>query len=570
MFSMRRFQGRRLPSNRLKANSRCIRALLASAVLALFAVITAAQAEDFPPFPEPAIGPFPDTKNMTLLSQLIPEEIGAVTPRAGVLLNDIWGWTSPNGEDYALVGTGDGMSIVRVTDPKNPVHIGIMPTAEPDDFANLWGDVAVYTAKRPDDDDDGHQSYAHSTWWRGGDDDDDDTVSYAYYTTEAGGVGINILELNQLDDMGPAPHPSFPIFPDAVFNAGGYNSAHNIFVNQKTGFAYVLGVELTDGETACDGQPFHPSRFNTLILDLKPNPLNPEIVACLADFGEHDIYVVNYWGPDRDYRGREIAFVFDGRDKDAPSRGGQRKDDTPGEIVGGTTEIWDVTDKDDIKVISSFTVPGICFSHQGWTSSGRHEFLLINDELDELRDVEEEDGFFRTNFCGTDAPPGTISNPGVYVVNTRDLDNPFLQERFSVESPGDNDHNFIRKGNKLYWAVYNAGTRVLKMEKRRGELQLNEIARLDSEPRMPPPFNDQWGIFPFKWRRTIIASDIVNGLMVMRLGGDHLMDHDDWISSTSATAASAPRTNFATTVMSPEERAAARAARIEYLKSRLR
>lgn len=115
-----------------------------------------------------------------------------------------------------------------------------------------------------------------------------------------------------------------------MFADGSYSSAHDVHVNQKTGFAYVMGVELEGDETECDGEPFHPSRFNTLILDLLPNPLAPEIVTCKADAGEHGIYVVNYRGPDRDYRGREIAFVFDGRDKDAarswsPARPGSGK-----------------------------------------------------------------------------------------------------------------------------------------------------------------------------------------------------------------------------------------------------
>ncbi len=543
----------------LKPSLTPFRAVLAGAALASFVALPVAVSQiSFPLFPEPAEGPFPDTVNMELLSQLLPAEIGAVNPRSGVLLNDIWGWTSPNGEEYALVGTGDGMSIVRVTDPENPVHIGIMPTSEPDDFANLWGDIGVYNVKHSDGDKDK--------------DSDGSFTGYAYYTTEAAGVGIHILELNQLDDMGPAPDPSFPIPPTAVFEEGGYNSAHNVYVHQKTGFAYVVGVELEGDETACDDEPFHPSRFNTMILDLKSDPLNPEIVSCLADFGEHDIYVVNYRGPDRDYRGREIAFVFDGRDKDASSRRGMRKDDTPGELGGGTTEIWDVTDKDDIRVISSFTVPGICFSHQGWTSSNRHEFLLINDEIDELRDAEDADGFFRTNFCDTDIAPGTISNPGIYVVNIRDLDNPFLQERFGVESPGDNDHNFIRQGNKLYWAVYNAGTRVLKMKKKKGELKLEEIARLDSEPRMPPEFNGQWGIFPFEDSDTIVASDIVNGLMVMRLEDDDGDDDKDKDSDRGRRIRSAqgPAVSTTSLVVSAEERAARRAARIEYIKSRIR
>ena len=552
-------------------NTLCSRRPLVAASVALaasFALTAPAQSQDFPPFPEPAVGPFPDTTNMKLLSQLLPEEINAVTPRLGVLLNDIWGWTSPRGEEYALVGTGDGMSIVRVTDPEKPEFIGQVPTTDPDTFRNLWGDVAVYNVRRSrhdddddDDDDDGYYGYRKKPRFTG----------YAYYTSEADGVGINILQLNQLDDMGPAPTPDHPIEPSAVFAEGGYASAHNIYVNQKTGFAYVVGVELEGDVTACDDEPFHPSRFNTMILDLKKDPLNPEIVACLADFGEHDIYVVNYYGPDRDYRGREIAFVFDGREKDAPSRRGQREDDTPGELVGGTTEIWDVTDKDKIKVIASFTVPGLCFSHQGWTSSNRHEFLLINDELDELRDAGDTD--IREGFCASDDDP-VVPNPSLYVVNMKDLDKPFLQERFFIDSPGDNDHNFIRKGNKLYWAVYNAGTHVLEMKKRRGKLQLREIGELDTEPRMPPFFNGQWGIFPFSKSRTIVASDIVNGLMVMRLDrfrkyfDDDDDDGDDLkitsLLSNGATAA------LATSALSADQRAAARERIIEHIKARLR
>ena len=534
------------------------RSPIAASVLlaASFAVTTAAQARDFPPFPEPAVGPFPDTENMKLLDQLLPEEIGAVTPLSGVLLNDIWGWTSPKGEEYALVGTSDGMSIVRVTKPKHSVFIGIMPTAAPGEHDNLWGDVGVFNVARSDHDDDDDD-----------DDDDDGFTGYAYYTTEEAGLGMNILELNQLDSMGPAPDPNFQIPPTAVFDKGGYKSAHNVYVHQKTGFAYVAGVELEGLVTACDNAPFDPSRFNTLILDLKKDPLNPEIVACRADAGEHDIYVVNYRGPDRDYRGREIAFVFDGRDKDVASRGGLRIDDTPGELVGGTTEIWDVTNKNDIKVIASFTVPGICFSHAGWTSSKRHEFLLINDELDELRDAEPNDGtgFFRTNFCGSDAPQDLAPNPRLYVVNIKDLDNPFLEKRFFVESPGDNDHNFVREGNKLYWAIYNGGTRVLKMKKRRGKLRLREIGRLDSEPRMVPVFFGQWGIFPMPESKTIVASDINNGLMVMRLKRSDDDDDDDGDDRRIAS-----RSSGAATSMSAEQRAAARALMIEYIKARLR
>ena len=65
------------------------------------------------------------------------------------------------------------------------------------------------------------------------------------------------------------------------------------------------------------------------------------------------------------------------------------------------------------------------------------------------------------------------------------------------------------------------------MRKKRGKLKLRDIARLDSEPRTitPPFFNGQWGVFPFRGGRTIVASDIVNGLIVMSL--DRRRDDDD-------------------------------------------
>lgn len=514
---------------------------------------TAPGVDGFPDFPNPAIGPFPDTTGMKLLSQLLPADIGVNDPVGGVFLNDIWGWTSPRGEEYALVGTANGLSIVRVTDPSEPEFMGQVETNEPGAFGNLWGDAAVYNVKR--------RSY------RSDDDDDDDEgvrdrfIGYVYFTNEASNAGINILQLNKLDDMDAAPDPSFKIAPDATFASGGYDAAHNIYINQDSGFAYLAGVSLTGDETACDNEPFHPARFNTMILDLKGDPLNPEVAACLADAGEHDFYVVNYRGPDRDYRGREIAFVFDGRDRDA--RTGTRPDSTPGRIEGGMTEIWDVTDKDNIEVISAFLPEGLCFSHAGWTSSNRHEFLLINDEIDEIRDSEPNDGtgFFRTNFCASDEPQ-VVPNPSLYVVNIRDLDNPFLQERFFLDSPGDNDHNFVRKRNKLYWAVYNAGTHVLQMRKRRGKLELREVGELDSEPRQPPFFNGQWGVFPFPKSSTIVASDIVNGLIIMRLDRRDRDDDDDdrdrrMTFNVDPAAAMAAK-------------AAARDALVEFLKSTMR
>jgi len=42
--------------------------------------------------------------------------------------NDIWGYTAPNGTEFALVGTWNGTSIVDIsTEPQNPVSVGFIP-----------------------------------------------------------------------------------------------------------------------------------------------------------------------------------------------------------------------------------------------------------------------------------------------------------------------------------------------------------------------------------------------------------------------------------------------------------
>ena len=38
-------------------------------------------------------------------------------------LSDVWGYTAPDGTEYALVGVRNGLSIVSLDDPENPIVI---------------------------------------------------------------------------------------------------------------------------------------------------------------------------------------------------------------------------------------------------------------------------------------------------------------------------------------------------------------------------------------------------------------------------------------------------------------
>jgi hypothetical protein len=76
-----------------------------------------------------------------LLAFLPIQQIGG---GRGVHLNDIWGWTDPQGsKEYALVGRIDGTSFVDISDPVRPVYVGQLPMTE-GATANAWRDIKVY------------------------------------------------------------------------------------------------------------------------------------------------------------------------------------------------------------------------------------------------------------------------------------------------------------------------------------------------------------------------------------------------------------------------------------------
>lgn len=435
-------------------------------------------------------GPFPETRNIRFLGQVSPDDLGA-QPVPGVwakgMMNDIWGWTSPAGEEYALTPNSGGIAIVRVTDPENPEFLGKIESQAPDAIGNIWGDPATFG-------------------------------NFAYFVTENVPSLIVIVDLSGLDSVGPAPSPDDPLPAPTVFwEGGGYLSSHNIFINEDTGFAYVAGVRLAEGaaNNACGLET--PPRFNTLILDLDPDPANPVVAACLPDVGEHDFYVVNYDGPDVEHEGKEIAFVFDGRDREGQAAGNP---------VGGKTEIWDVTDKNNIEILASFRVPGLVFSHNGWTTE-EQDFLFIGDEIDELVLA----GWSLSSlFAVPVLDPTNKPQTGTYIVDIRDLDDPIFFDRFEDGTVG-LDHNFVVKGDKLFIASYTSGTRVLQIDRDEfDDVVLTPHAVMDTEPRLQEnilnikqeekfgsAFLGQWGIYAFPDSDTIIASDINNGLIVMRL-----------------------------------------------------
>ena len=402
-------------------------------------------------------GPFPDTVGMEFLGQLTNSELGVqkLAFTGASFLSDIWGWTSPDtGDEYAIVGTSSGTAFARITDPTDPEFLGMIPTTNADTLRNFWWDIKSFN-------------------------------NHAYISTEVNNAGVAIFDLTRLDLMDEVPAGTL-IEEDARYTADGYIRAHNISINEDTGFAYLSGVSKdadVDPTFTDDGM---------IILDLNQDPLAPVEVGQILNVDSHDAQVVNYAGPDADHAGREVAILANGTDLEVA--------------------FYDVTDKSNIQLISKTTYPGASFTHQGWLTED-HEFFLLGDEEDELFGLSDPQN------------PDLPDTARTYIFDVRDLDDPQFHGFF--DSPAASiDHNLFVKGDLVYQAHYTAGIRVLEIEPDgTGGIQLSEVAHMDTEPRIPNNhmnhniniFVGPWGVFPFFDSGSIIASDGLNGLIIAKL-----------------------------------------------------
>ena len=143
--------------------------------------------------------------------------------------NDVWGYTAPDGHEFALVGHRSGTYIYDVsTNPHDPIEVGFIAGA-----TSTWRDLKTH-------------GY------------------YCYVTNETGG-GMDIISLE--DPFNPYKVGEY---------TATFTTAHNLFISD--GFAYIFGSNADEG--GC----------RILSLD---NPINPVEVGSWEDDYFHDGFVKN-------------------------------------------------------------------------------------------------------------------------------------------------------------------------------------------------------------------------------------------------------------------------------------
>lgn len=150
--------------------------------------------------------------------------------RYNVQLSNIWGWTSAGGREYALVGLYDGISIVDLQNPAQPVELQHIPGGE-----GIWREIATYG-------------------------------NYAYVANETSG-GLQIVDLSSL--------PGQVRYKDTVIQ--NINTIHTIRVFGN--LLFMNGPDNFNGGMA--------------ICDLSANPWRPAFVGSYSRRYVHDMYARN-------------------------------------------------------------------------------------------------------------------------------------------------------------------------------------------------------------------------------------------------------------------------------------
>ncbi|HSH05975.1 MAG TPA: choice-of-anchor B family protein, partial [Anaerolineae bacterium] len=372
--------------------------------------------------------------NADLLAFMPINDIG------GGSANDIWGWTDPTtNQEYVILGRSTGTSFINISNPQTPLYLGNLPAHN--NSASTWRDIKVYN-------------------------------NHAFIVSETSGHGMQIFDLTRL--RGLTTPQQFT--PDTRYT--GFGSAHNIVINEQSGFAFGVGTNTCSGG------------LHFVDITTPTSPLNAGCFA--ADGYTHDAQCIIYQGPDTTYQNQEICFNSN----------------------TDTLTIVDVTTKNAPQQISRSGYPNAGYTHQGWTTPD-HAYYLMNDELDELNQGH---------------------NTRTRIWDIRDLDSPQLIGIYDASVPS-TDHNLYINDNYAYLSNYSSGLRILDTSAI-ATGNLTEVAYFDTYPQdNNAGFSGSWSNYPFFTSGVIPVSDRQGGLFLIQptLNADYFLTTNTPIGTTCNT-----------------------------------
>jgi len=233
-----------------------------------------------------------------------------VNPRPADGYNDCWGYTAPNGREYALLGVNNGTSIIDITDPSNAAEVAFIPGSQ-----SIWKDIKTYQ-------------------------------NYAYVVNESGG-GMQIIDLSNL-----------PTSASIAATYNGFSFMHNIHIDVLNAMLYADHASGNDPCIAISlADPVSPVEVSTFGIHNHDSYARNGIVY-LSEGTNGTIGVFDLTTPASPVLLQRFTVPAAGYVHNAWATEDGNYLITTEETTGKTIKVWDVSDLNNISLVGEILGAG--------------------------------------------------------------------------------------------------------------------------------------------------------------------------------------------------------------------
>ncbi|MEZ4742649.1 MAG: choice-of-anchor B family protein [Bdellovibrionota bacterium] len=223
--------------------------------------------------------------------------------------NDVWGYTAPDGREYALLGVVHGTSIIDITDPANLREVTFIPSS-----SSTWKDI---------------KTYSH----------------YAYVVNETSG-GMQIIDLSKL-----------PESAQVVNTYTGFSTSHNLYIDVENAMLYAEGNNALPVRMLSLADPVHPVQVGGFGVECHDIYVRNN-VAFISEGGHGTIGIFDT----SDSSNISALGRFEIPNAGYVHNSWLNEDGTilmtTEENDGKTVKLWDVSDLSDVRKLGEYLAPG--------------------------------------------------------------------------------------------------------------------------------------------------------------------------------------------------------------------
>ncbi|MCK6619316.1 MAG: choice-of-anchor B family protein [Calditrichaceae bacterium] len=297
--------------------------------------------------------------NPALLAQGSPNVplLAHVNQYPAVGYNDCWGYTAPDGREYALLGVQNGTSIIDITDaPNNVTEIVFIPSAN-----SLWKDI---------------KTYQH----------------YAYVVNESGG-GLQIIDLSDL--------------PNTATLAGaytGFSTSHNIYIDVPGALLFAEGSFSDPVRIISLADPLNPVQLSTFGIECHDMYAQDNVVY-VAEGGSGSIGIYSYSNPSSPSLINRVPVPVAGYVHNTWASADGNYLMSTEETNGKTIKLWDISNLGNVTLTDQILGP----SGLPHNTHVKGNFAYVSHYADGLRiyDLSDPYDIFEAGYYDTYAPPSS-------------------------------------------------------------------------------------------------------------------------------------------------------------------